>query len=95
MLVRETHAALAPLIGGVLARFDDPSPRDLTPRLRQVLDCLLEGDGDKQIAARLQLSVHTVNEYTKKIYGHFGVRGRTELLARWICRGWGAQSLKE
>lgn len=87
-LVREVHAAVAPMIGGPLARFADPSPADLPARARPVLACLLEGDGDKQIAARLGLSVHTVNEYTKAIYRHFGVRSRPELLARWIRRGW-------
>jgi DNA-binding CsgD family transcriptional regulator len=55
-----------------------------------VLKCLLEGDSDKQIAARLELSSHTVNEYVKRVYAHFGVTTRTELLARWVRRGWGA-----
>lgn len=85
-LVREAHAAIAPLIGGPLARFADPSPLDLGPRARRVLACLLEGDGDKQIAARLAMSPHTVNQYTKAIFRHFGCRSRTELLARWIRR---------
>jgi DNA-binding CsgD family transcriptional regulator len=91
-IVRESHAALASLVGGALASFKDPSPRDLAPRVRQVLACLLEGDGDKQVAARLTLGVHTVNQYTKVIYRHFGVRGRAELLARWVRRGWGSGS---
>ncbi|APW63912.1 helix-turn-helix transcriptional regulator [Paludisphaera borealis] len=90
-LVRETAAVLAPLVGGPLARFTDPSPRDLPPRARQVLACLLEGDGDKQAAARLRLSPHTVNQYVKLIFRHFGVSSRTELLARWIRRGWGSR----
>jgi DNA-binding NarL/FixJ family response regulator len=90
-IVRETQAALVPLVGGMLASFDDPSPHDLPPRLRQVLCYLLEGNGDKQIASRMSLSVHTVNGYTKYIYRHFRVKGRAELLARWIQRGWGVQ----
>lgn len=91
VIVRETQAALTPLVGGMLASFDDPSPSDLPPRLRQVLGYLLEGNSDKQIAARMTLSVHTVNGYTKYIYRYFHVKGRVELLARWIQRGWGAQ----
>lgn len=87
-IVRETHAAIAPLVGGALARFVEPAPSDLPPRTRQVLACLLEGEGDKQIALRLGLSPHTVNQHTKAIYRHFGVQGRAELLARWIRRGW-------
>lgn len=88
-IVQETHALIAPLIGGPLARFGEPSPADLPPRVRQVLRCLLEGDSDKQIAARLGLSRFTVNEYTKRAYRHFGTAGRTELIARWVSRGWG------
>lgn len=87
-LVDELLSAAAPLVGGALARFSEPSPSDLTPRRRQVLACLLEGDGDKQIAKRMGLSLHTVNEHTKAIFRHFGVRSRPELLARWVRRGW-------
>ncbi len=91
-IVREAQAALAPMVGGPLSRFADPSPMSLPPRVRQVLACLLEGDGDKQVAARLRLSVYTVNEYTKILFRHFGVNSRTELLARWIRRGWQSPS---
>jgi DNA-binding NarL/FixJ family response regulator len=66
-IVREAHAALAPLVGGALARYDEPSPLDLPPRSRQVLACLLEGDGDKQVAARLGMSPLTINVHTKAI----------------------------
>ncbi|WP_165251503.1 helix-turn-helix transcriptional regulator [Paludisphaera soli] len=90
LLVRETHAAVARHIGGALAGHEDVSARALPPRARQVLACLLQGDTDKQVAARLRLSVLTVNSYTKAVYRHFGVRGRAELMARWIRRGWGA-----
>jgi DNA-binding CsgD family transcriptional regulator len=80
---------LAPMVGGPLAGSAEPSPGDLPPRVRRVLRCLLEGDTDKQIAARMRLSVHTVNQYTKEVYRHFGTRGRTELMALWIRRRWG------
>ena len=56
---------------------------------REVLRCLLEGDSDKQVAARLKMSKHTANGHTKAIFAHFGVSGRAELLARWLRRGWG------
>jgi DNA-binding CsgD family transcriptional regulator len=59
--------------------------------VRQVLRCLLEGDGDKQIAARLGLSPHTVNQYAKAVFQHFGVRSRAELLARWVRRSFPAR----
>ncbi|TWT85459.1 Bacterial regulatory protein, luxR family [Posidoniimonas polymericola] len=56
--------------------------------MQQVLHCQLEGDSDTQIAARLDLSRHTVNHYTKQIYRHFGVHARATLLARWLSRRW-------
>lgn len=87
-IAREAHAVIAPLIGGPLARFADPSPLDLSRAKRRVLACLLQGDGEKQIAARLRLSTYTIDEYTQAIYRHFGVRSRAELLARWIRRSW-------
>jgi DNA-binding CsgD family transcriptional regulator len=90
-VVQEVMAQFVPLIGGPLARFGEPSPSDLPPRARQVLRCLLEGDSDKQIVARLGLTRHTVNQYAKAIYAHFGVRSRAELLARWVKRGWGGR----
>jgi DNA-binding CsgD family transcriptional regulator len=83
-IVREVHAETGPLVGGPLARFTDPAPSELPPRVRQVLRCLLEGDADKQVAARLGLTRHTVNEYVKVIHAHFGVCSRGKLLARWV-----------
>jgi DNA-binding CsgD family transcriptional regulator len=90
-VVREAHSLLAPLVGGPLSRFTEPSPTDLSLRLRQVLRGLLEGDADKQLATRLGLSRHTVNEYVDRVLRHFGVTSRAELLARWVRRGWGGR----
>ena len=88
-VVTEAFAVLGPLVGRALARHSEPSPAALPPRVRQVLRCLLEGDGDKQVAKRLGISAYTVNQYVKVIFAHFGVQSRTELLARWVRRGWG------
>jgi DNA-binding CsgD family transcriptional regulator len=88
-IVQEVNAAIAPLVGGPLAGFAEPSPSALTPRVRQILKCLLEGDSDKQAARRLGISVYTVNQYVKKIFRHFRVTSRNELSARWFKRGWG------
>jgi DNA-binding CsgD family transcriptional regulator len=88
-VVTEAQRLTAPLIGGGLARFSEPSPTGLAPRVRAVLTCLLEGDSDKQVAARLKVSTYTVNQYAKVVFRHFGVTSRAELLARWVKRGWG------
>ncbi|MBX9579253.1 MAG: helix-turn-helix transcriptional regulator [Gemmataceae bacterium] len=90
-LVREVHAAVAPLLGGPLALFAEPGPAALPPLARRVLRCLLEGNTDKQVSARLGLTRHTVNQYAKVIFRHFVVESRAELLARWVARGWGGR----
>lgn len=87
-IVKLLHSEVAKQIGRGLSGYDDPQPKLLPPRVRQVLRCILEGDGDKQIAYRLNISPFTVNQYTKQIYKHCSVSGRTELMSRWIKRGW-------
>lgn len=54
----------------------------LYPRLRTVLNLLIEGWSRKQIADHLGLSLHTVNDYVKEIYEHYGVHSQSELLVR-------------
>lgn len=88
-LTFEVHRTLAPAVGRALAGMKEPSPGTLSPRVREVLACLLEGDSDKQVAARLGISPNTVNQHAKAIFKHFGVSSRGELLARWVKRRWG------
>jgi DNA-binding CsgD family transcriptional regulator len=59
----------------------------LSPRQRQVLLFLLSGDSRKTIAAKLDLSEHTVGDYLKQIYKQFCVNTRSELLAQFISGG--------
>lgn len=58
----------------------------LSPRMRQTLDALLDGDSEKQIARKLSLSKHTVHVYVKAIYRGFAVNSRGELLSRFVSR---------
>lgn len=64
----------------------------LPPRLQRVLDCMLSGASEKQMAARLELSANTVHEYVKQIYRYLGVSSRSELMARWVVRDRGEQA---
>lgn len=48
----------------------------LSRRERHTLALLLEGLADKEIASRLGISAHTVNQYTKSIYARLGVHSR-------------------
>jgi DNA-binding CsgD family transcriptional regulator len=53
----------------------------LSPRLKQTLDGLLEGLSEKEIAARLRISVHTVHDYVKTLHVRFRVSSRAQLVA--------------
>ncbi len=57
---------------------------DLAPRVRQTLEYLLAGDSEKQIAARMGVSPHTVHCYVKALYRSYEVSSRGELLARFV-----------
>jgi DNA-binding NarL/FixJ family response regulator len=50
----------------------------LTPREIEVLTMLAEGLGNKQIAARLAISEHTVKAHVAAIFGKLGASSRTE-----------------
>lgn len=85
-LVEFFHGELRPLIGRQLVSATEPSLVKLSPRLRQTLACLAEGDTEKQVAARLGVSYPTVHQYVKNLYRRFGVRSRAELLAYLLKR---------
>jgi DNA-binding CsgD family transcriptional regulator len=80
------HRELGRLIGRALVSDGEPSPEGLPPRLRQTLACLLEGDGEKQVAARLGLAQATVHQYVTALYRRFGVKSRAQLLAHALRR---------
>jgi DNA-binding CsgD family transcriptional regulator len=63
-------------------RFSGGPP--LSRRQRQTLELLLAGNAEKQIAARLNISRHTVHVYVKSLYKRFDVNSRPELLAKWV-----------
>jgi DNA-binding CsgD family transcriptional regulator len=85
-LVHFLHDELGPLVGRALVSLTEASPAGLSPRLRQTLACLLEGDSEKQVAARLGLSQSTTHQYVTALYRHFGVRSRAQLLAHVLRR---------
>lgn len=68
---------------GVGRFFEGPSPRALlTARMRDTLDVLLLGASDKEIAAQLGISPHTVRQYVKAILRAYGASSRGQLIAR-------------
>ncbi|HET6856215.1 MAG TPA: helix-turn-helix transcriptional regulator, partial [Streptomyces sp.] len=77
--------------GAVVATLQPARATDLLPALAQwygisvrertVIEQALEGQAVKQIARRLALSPHTVNDHFKAIYRKTGVTSREELIA--------------
>jgi pSer/pThr/pTyr-binding forkhead associated (FHA) protein len=59
---------------------------ELTDAQRRVFELLLEGLSEKQVAARLTISPHTVHNHVRKIYVAARVGSRPELLARFVSR---------
>ncbi|WFB36595.1 LuxR C-terminal-related transcriptional regulator [Kiritimatiellota bacterium B12222] len=53
----------------------------LSPRLQDVLSYLLKGFSRKMIADKLNLSIHTINDYLKEIYAKFNIHSHAELMA--------------
>jgi len=80
------HGELGRLVGRQLVSATEPSAEKLPPRLRQTLACLIEGDSEKQAAARLGLSPTTMHQYVTALYRRFGVRSRAQLLAHLLRR---------
>lgn len=59
-----------------------PSPRELTAAEERVANLVAAGRTNKEVAAELFLSVHTVEATLTRVYGKLGVRSRTELAGR-------------
>ncbi|MEQ1905602.1 MAG: FHA domain-containing protein [Pirellulaceae bacterium] len=56
-------------------------PKDISPSEMEVLNSLIEGLGERQIASRLVLSRHTIHNHIRSIYRKFRVHSRAELMA--------------
>jgi DNA-binding NarL/FixJ family response regulator len=65
----------------------DALPEALTPREIEVLRLLAEGLGNKEIAARLGISEHTVKFHVASVMGKLGAASRTEAVTLGIRRG--------
>jgi len=61
-----------------------PGVHELPPRLKEVLNLMLQGHTPKQIAKKLGLTVLTVRDHIKRLYRHLDVNGRDEMMARFV-----------
>jgi len=57
----------------------------LSKREREVVWCVVEGHGNRQIAEALGISEHTVKNYMFKIFDKLGVSNRVELVFHLLC----------
>jgi NarL family two-component system response regulator YdfI len=65
----------------------DELAEPLTPRESEVLQMLASGLGNKEIAAKLAISEHTVKFHVASILGKLGAVSRTEAVSLGIRRG--------
>lgn len=56
----------------------------LTPTERSVLQSLLTGQSEKQIAAAMGKSYHTTHEHVSSLFRKFDVKNRAGLMALWL-----------
>jgi len=80
---RETAALAAARHFGTAAELPEP----LTPREKEVLQWLAAGHGNKEIAARLSISDHTVKFHVASILGKLGASTRAEAVSIGMRRG--------
>jgi DNA-binding NarL/FixJ family response regulator len=80
------HDEIAPLVGVCLATEEHLCRDGLSKRLRETLTLLLEGQSEKQVASSLGLGQRTIHDYVMRLYEHFRVSSRPELLAYFIRR---------
>ena len=91
--IREVHEGgspmSAPIARKVVQSMQAPLPQkneiaELSPREREVLDGLAEGQAYKQIADKLGVSIHTVRNYIRRIYEKLHVRSSGEAVAKYL-----------
>ena len=61
-------------------------PMMVSPRQREIMRLVAVGMSDKEIAARLQVSPHTVRTHLQRLYAQHGLRNRAEAAATWTKR---------
>ena len=86
--IRAVHAGQTYLPAAVAAALAAQMPRpDLSAREVQVLELIVQGLANKQIAYALSIAEHTVKNHVKNILSKLGVQDRTQAATAAIQRG--------
>jgi DNA-binding NarL/FixJ family response regulator len=86
--IRAVHAGQTYLPAAVAAALAAQMPRpDLSAREIQVLELIVRGLANKQIAYSLSIAEHTVKNHVKNILSKLGVQDRTQAATAAIQRG--------
>jgi len=86
--IRAVHAGQTYLPASVAAALAAQMPRpDLSARELQVLELIVRGLANKQIAYSLSIAEHTVKNHVKSILSKLGVQDRTQAATAAIQRG--------
>jgi len=64
------------------------SPSELSKRQADVLTCFAKGLSYQETATALNLSVHTINDHVKTIYGKLRVHSKSEAVFEALQLGW-------
>jgi DNA-binding NarL/FixJ family response regulator len=91
--IRQVEEGAAPMNGYIARRVLDmfarladsrtPAPDyGLTPREKEILQLLVDGLSMKQVAARLELSYHTIDTHQRNIYDKLHVHSRGSAVAK-------------
>jgi DNA-binding CsgD family transcriptional regulator len=59
----------------------------LSPRQSQILGLVAAGRSDKEIAAALGISRHTVQMHLRRLYRERDLRNRSQAVAAWMRNG--------
>ncbi len=90
--IREVHAGGSPMSAHiarkVVASFHQSASGTLSPQEREVLTLLARGDTYAHIAQQMDIAVHTVRNYIRRIYDKLQVHSRTAAVAKFT--GYGA-----
>jgi DNA-binding NarL/FixJ family response regulator len=65
---------------GAIAQSPSPIKLDFTPREQSVLELVVDGLMNKEIARRLETSVRNVEKYVSRLFSKTGTNSRTELV---------------